>query len=159
MNTAITDTRIKNSACLPIYETKAWRIVRQPRKGAVMLDFFAISAVGKALQSASNLVRELKRPRVSRQDFSAILRHEMQQQRVGTQHSAELKQASDITETFMKQRDADGNGRISLAESGWDAKAFEAADLNGDGELSPQELETYLLKQIQTNRAQATNHG
>ena len=124
-----------------------------------MLDFLAISAVGKTLQSASNLVRELKRPRISRQDFSAILRHEMQQQRAETKHSAELKQASGMAETFMKQRDADGNGRISPAESGMDAKTFEAADLNGDGELSPEELQAYLLKQIQTARAQAANHG
>ncbi len=124
-----------------------------------MLDFLAISAVGKAFQGAADFVRELKRPRVSRQDFSAILRHEMQQRRAEAKDGAETSRASSLAETFIKQRDADGNRRISLAESGLDLKTFEAADLNGDGELSPQELQAYLLKRIQTASAQASNHG
>jgi hypothetical protein len=41
---------------------------------------------------------------------------------------------------FMQSRDADKNGALSLAEMGGDKKTFAKLDVNGDGQLSAQEL-------------------
>lgn len=123
-----------------------------------MLDFLAISAAGKAFQGAANLVRELKRPRVRQKDFSAMLHQQMQQRAAESNGDADVKRAAALREVFVKHRDADGNGRISLGESGLDTKAFKAADRNEDGELCADELQAWLLTQIQAARPKGTGH-
>lgn len=49
---------------------------------------------------------------------------------------------------IFKEKDADGDGVITLREWGPRVRIFKAIDRNNDGKIMPRELAAFLLKQV-----------
>jgi len=100
-----------------------------------------IGGVNALLNSATALVRHIKSPRISRQDFAALLREEMHHAHQRTPPEAARNEAIQrATTQFMSLHDTDGDGLLSLEESGWDQKLFEEIDTDASGRVSMDEL-------------------
>lgn len=84
-----------------------------------------IASIGAAVNGVKSVVAGLK----SNGQAAAADQHKFQ---------AEMAKAS---ERFIQLRDRNVNGMLDPAEFGGSAKAFTAADKNGDGQLSSTELQ------------------
>jgi Ca2+-binding EF-hand superfamily protein len=67
---------------------------------------------------------------------SAISRDEL----FNVSNSKKRQQPDELTVALFSNRDTDGNGKISLEESGLDLDTYNALDLNHDGAVSKEEL-------------------
>jgi hypothetical protein len=108
-----------------------------------------LGSINSLLGGAAALVRELKRPRMTQQDFSALLQAQLQQ--AGNPALAQMRQAraaADFTMKHINLHDVTGDGRLSVMESGFDAPLFEAMDINRDGLLDAQEVYQAALRQL-----------
>ncbi|MBI1319549.1 MAG: hypothetical protein GC168_11470 [Candidatus Hydrogenedens sp.] len=112
------------------------------------------SGISGLLNSATGLVNALKQPRVSNQDFAALLQSrvaEAKQERTPEAQRARLEQSvTELSAKYVGLRDADGDGLLKLEESGLDPKVFAAADADKDGRLSAQEIKQYTLNALQS---------
>ena len=96
-----------------------------------------IGAANALLKGATGLVREIKRPRIAKEDFAALLQHQLQQAKATTQTTLKPEQ---LAPKFLSQHDLDGDGSLTLGESGFSRETFALLDKNGDGRLSLEEL-------------------
>ena len=115
------------------------------------------SGIAGLLNSATGLVSALKQPRVSNQDFAAMLQSRIadaKQAQTPEAQRARLEQSvTELTAKYVGLRDADGDGLLKLDESGLDPRLFAAADADGDSRLSAAEIKQYTLSRIQTTPA------
>jgi Ca2+-binding EF-hand superfamily protein len=58
----------------------------------------------------------------------------------GVSNSKKTQQADDLATTLFSDLDTDGNGELSLEESGLAQKTYDALDTDHDGVVSPAEL-------------------
>lgn len=111
-----------------------------------------IGALNGVLKSATGLVRELKRPRLSNESFEKLLHEQMKlAAEVETKRvdgTATLSQAQDWSANFRAKFDADGDGLLTEAESGLAPDVFKQLDSDGDGKLSDAELQAAALKAL-----------
>jgi Ca2+-binding EF-hand superfamily protein len=55
---------------------------------------------------------------------------------------------NEAVETFIKDNDIDGDGKISIKEdSNYDKEAFETLDTNRDGYITKEEMKTFVAQQ------------
>ena len=115
-----------------------------------------IGGVGALLRGATSLVREMKRPRMGNEDFSMVLRNQMQQAYAAPGATTGIDRLSDqvtrLSGQFVQVRDVDGNGTLSEAESGLRAELFEELDVNRDGELSSLEMRAPFVEMLEAQR-------
>ncbi len=99
-----------------------------------------IGAVGSVLRGASALVRELKRPKMSTETFDRFLLQQMEtSKKTGKVQAAQ--EAQRMSERFLQTFDVNGDGGLSLEESGMAAVQFSRLDQDQDGLLSARELQ------------------
>jgi uncharacterized protein (DUF2141 family) len=96
-----------------------------------------IGAANALLRGATGLIREIKRPRIGKEDFSAILQSQLQQAKSSKPAFINPEQ---LAPKFMAQHDLNGDGRLTMGESGFSQEAFSLLDQNADGKLSLEEL-------------------
>ncbi len=106
-----------------------------------------IGAVSAAIQGASSLVRELKRPKEEQQDFAKILQQDLARNRVTPAQVAEKRSAD-----YMRTYDIDGNGMLSQAESGFRPNMFNRLDMDQSGGLNVSELRGAFLNHVDSLR-------
>ncbi len=115
-----------------------------------------ISGVNALLRSATGFVRELKRPRLSNEDFANILRSQVRQTNTRPGAAAGVDrlgdQAARLGGQFVQVRDVDGNGTLSEAESGLRGQLFAQLDANRDGELSALEMRAPFMEMLDARR-------
>jgi hypothetical protein len=111
-----------------------------------------ISALGGVLKSATGLVRELKRPRLSDESFEELLRDQMKLQAEVNKSQASgagmVTRAEQWSTAYRARMDADGDGLLSEGESGLSQDVFRSLDSDGDGKLSGAELQAAALKTL-----------
>jgi hypothetical protein len=113
----------------------------------------SLTGVNEVVRNATGLLQELKRPRLSKQEFSTILREELRQTATPDNGEARiLQQINALSQRFIETRDADANGRLSLLESGLKPELFAQLDTDGDGELSLTEIRRPYIEAWQTQR-------
>ena len=105
-----------------------------------MMELLAIGAAGKALQSVTNLVHELKTPRLTKKDFATLLQEQVQKAQT---EKMDPKRAESTTRAAIRRLDADNNGVLNMSESGLKQDMFNRLDLNKDGQLNSEELQQY----------------
>lgn len=59
------------------------------------------------------------------------------------------QETEDFAQSIVKRRDADGNGLLSIDETGLKEDAFGGMDSDGDGLLSSDELSAYMKEQME----------
>lgn len=96
-------------------------------------------ALGTIFRGAAGLVRELKRPKLDDQQFATLLQAQLKNQESSRQGDAAGKILA-ASNRFVTQRDANGDGLLSLEESGLDKESFARLDANNDGRLTSEEL-------------------
>jgi hypothetical protein len=103
-----------------------------------------IGAVNALLRGATGLVKEIKRPRLSNDDFANILKQKIDQPQWTQGPSSRLQIISDevtrMTDQLIATRDIDGSRTLNMQESGLSEQSFQGLDANRDGELSHSEL-------------------
>jgi hypothetical protein len=102
-----------------------------------------LGAVGGLLRGVSSLVREAKRPTIDNKDFAALLREQMHMKAIakpGKDPAAETARIEKATAEFVTSRDSDGDGLLSIEETGFDKETFKRLDADGDGRLTAAEL-------------------
>jgi hypothetical protein len=99
-----------------------------------------IGAVGSALRGASELVRELKRPKMSAETFDHLLLQQMEASKKTDKANA-AENAQQLSERFLQTFDVNGDGGLSLEESGLAAVQFGRLDQNQDGLVTARELQ------------------
>lgn len=113
------------------------------------MEFLAILAANKVLQGAAGLVNALKRPRVTKQEFSDMLRQEVQRsvsaEKSSKNANAFIKRATALSASYVAGRDKNRDGLLSLAETDMTGAQFAALDGNGDGQLSAEELRPFFV--------------
>lgn len=108
-----------------------------------------LGSINSLLGGAAALVRELKRPRMTQQDFSTLLQAQLQQANNPVALQArQARAAADFTMKHINLHDVNGDGRLSAAESGFQMPLFDALDTNRDGALDAQELYQAALRQL-----------
>lgn len=113
----------------------------------------SLTGVNEVVRNATGLLQELKRPRISKQEFAAILREELRQATTPNNGEARmLQKINALSQRFVETRDADANGRLSLLESGLSPELFAQLDSDGDGELSLKEVRRPYIEAWQTQR-------
>ena len=113
----------------------------------------SLTGVNEVVRNATGLLQELKRPRISKQEFAAILREELRQSATPDNGEARmLQKINALSQRFVETRDADANGRLSLLESGLSPELFAQLDSDGDGELSLKEVRRPYIEAWQTQR-------
>lgn len=98
-----------------------------------------LNSLNGVLQGATGLVRELKQPRLSSEDFASILKKQLEQapaQRLNAMEQVAVAKS----ERFVERMDFDGDQKLSLEESGLKAELFQKLDANQDGYLTAEEL-------------------
>lgn len=97
-------------------------------------------AVGALLGGAAGLVRELRRPQLKNEQFAALLSQELSAKQGGGQSDDAAAQIQRESARFVSLRDSDGDGVLSLEESGLDRETFARLDADGDGRLTADEV-------------------
>jgi len=114
--------------------------------------FSQIAPISALMDSAAGLVRELRQPTLSNEAFAGVLKEQIQAQSAAAAKQAEVQtladQARGITGQYIGQQDANGDGRLTLAESGLESEAFARLDLDGDGLLSADELQPHFTRAL-----------
>lgn len=59
--------------------------------------------------------------------------------------------SEEFASSFVNEKDGDGNGTLSLTETGFDEKRFTGIDSDGDGQLSEEEVAADVEKRWQEN--------
>ena len=103
-----------------------------------LLGLGQLTAVNSVLKNAAGLVRELKKPRVSNEDFAALLQQQIQSQVGDTSKSSS---GEDLSQRLISLRDLNNDGVLTQEESGLSASLFERLDSDADGLLSLEELQ------------------
>jgi len=106
----------------------------------------SVGAANGLLKGAADLVRELKRPRVSEGTFAEMLRQAAAASDPEAQARQTRAMATKRAGEVMRLRDVNGDGLLSRDESGLKADAFTAADGDGDGMLSAEEVRQVILQ-------------
>lgn len=103
------------------------------------------SALGGVFKGATSLVQALKTPKLTGDQFAEILNRQIEMHRGGAGASTMLSQsrANALSDKFLALRDADGDLRLRVEESGLDPVKFAAMDADRDGYLTAQELRAY----------------
>ncbi|MFM1919393.1 MAG: hypothetical protein RLZZ303_1027 [Candidatus Hydrogenedentota bacterium] len=103
------------------------------------------SALGGVFKGATSLVQALKTPKLTGEQFAEILNRQIEMHRGGASASTMLSQstANALSDKFLALRDADGDLRLRVEESGLDPVKFVAMDADRDGYLTVQELRAY----------------
>ena len=118
-----------------------------------------IGAVNALLRGATGLVREIKRPRLSNEDFANILQQKIDQPQTTHGPSSRLQILSDevtrMTNQLIATRDIDGSHTLNSQESGLSEQCFQQLDANRDGELSHSELRAPFVQFLDTK----SSHG
>lgn len=121
-----------------------------------------IGAVNAVFRGATGLLNELKRPKTTANtSFSPTLQQELQRAMAGSGGSAanaagRMEQAA---RKFLDVRDVDGNGALSLEESGLDAKTFARYDADGNGALSLQEIQQQYTAAMNATETKSATKG
>ena len=117
-----------------------------------------IGAVNALIRGASGLVREVKRPRMSNEEFANILRQKVDQAKITYGDSNRLQALSNevtrMTAQFIAARDLDGNHSLNIQESGLNAHHFHQLDTDNDGELTHLELRAPFVQFLDTQKDQ-----
>ncbi len=115
-----------------------------------------LGAANSLLQNATGLVRELKRPRIKQETFKQIIMDQLQANRQENNKTSQMeridKKALVLSERFIQLRDTQGNGKLTLEESGMDRELFQKVDINADGTLSRDEVHAYFSQQLKLAR-------
>ncbi|MFP4502053.1 MAG: hypothetical protein ACLFTT_13710 [Candidatus Hydrogenedentota bacterium] len=96
-------------------------------------------AVGALFRGAAGLVREIKRPKLDDQQFATLLQAQLKNQESAPQGDS-AGEILAVSNRFVTQRDANGDGLLSLEESGLDKETFARLDADNDGRLTPEEV-------------------
>jgi hypothetical protein len=106
-----------------------------------------IGAAGTVLKGASSLLQQLKPQQKSSENFESLFRAHLEMH-----HASPEKQLADaggkfdlISETVIRRHDSNGDGLLSMEESGFGAEVFNRYDLDGDGLLSAAEVRQYVM--------------
>ena len=113
---------------------------------SILMNLGALSGV---MNGAASVIRELKRPRVSGDDFAKILEAQLTQARSGEAAKAQRERrvawVNQTTQRFVTVRDANGDSMLSRDESGLDQNVFAQFDVDKDGKLTLDELRKPML--------------
>lgn len=103
-----------------------------------------IGAIGGVVRGTTELLRELKKPKLSGDQFAEMLKLQMAQKNspeaAAAQKQQQMKQVDALSTRFIELRDADGDGLLSKDESGMAADEFEKLDINDDDQISKLEV-------------------
>lgn len=113
----------------------------------------AATKTGRFLKSLGSRFRPASKP----QDFSSVLERKLQETPAAPKDiGADLERCAERRSTlYIRLLDADGNGSLSLHESGMTEKQFAALDRDGNGDLSAQELRQVVLDSLNRRYNQA----
>ncbi len=122
-----------------------------------------VGAVNALMRGAAGLVRELKKPSVSKEEFTEILRQEVQKNNSPNKKTAMLDfrigKMKEWGGVFVANRDFDGSGALNVHESGLTQQVFDGLDLDGNGELTAEEVSRPYVKYLEQQRALAAEEG
>ena len=120
-----------------------------------------IGAVNALLRGASGLIREIKRPRLTNDDFANILNQRIEQAKTAHGDSQRLQvlsaEVTRMTEQFIAVRDVDGNHALNIQESGLNAKNFGQLDTDHNGQLTQLELRAPFVQFLDAQNSQHTH--
>ena len=111
-----------------------------------------LSGIDSVLKSATGLLHEFKRPKLSGEHFAQVLEKQMEnapEQRILAQR--ELLVAK--SDRMVERMDFDGNGKLSLEESGMRSELFKQLNQDQDGHLSAEELRAPMMKHLNQRAA------
>lgn len=108
----------------------------------------SLNGAAAVLRGAQGVIRELRRPKAADAAFAAVLQAQLQRNDpVALQNMTTAIQKQ--SERFISLRDADGDHRLTLAESGLTQEAFSKLDQDGDGALTAAEVARPALDALQ----------
>ncbi|HNR30956.1 MAG TPA: hypothetical protein PKI11_08695 [Candidatus Hydrogenedentes bacterium] len=111
----------------------------------------SLGAAGAVLRGAQGVIRELRRPRGADAAFAAVLREQLQRNDPAATQRMTLE-INEQSARFVALRDADGDGLLTLDESGLTREEFLRLDTDGDGRLSAAEVARPALDALQPAR-------
>jgi len=113
------------------------------------MDFFSIVAAAKAVKGAAGAVKGLANSRRAKNEVDLMLK-----QQIAAGGPEKVREAAEgacrarairASKRFLRLHDVDGNGHLSVQESGLHKDVFAGVDANQDGRLSLAEVRKGLV--------------